>query len=645
MTTLRPNLPATRVPPALAAAVDSVLTRRIRLPAPPPGRGADCFAPATKIASVAALASLVAALASLVAALSGCDLAPAMVVTGAQAPDVVFYNGKIFTANEAGDFVEAVAVLDEKIVAVGTTREIRAQASEATRQVDLQGRTMLPGFCDNHVHLGRGGGGFQEWKGGLISDVPDWIRGVETMDALHDAIRNEVARLAPGEWLRGSLSREIWPNRSLPTRWDLDEGTTEHPVLLTRGPHTTVLNSRALELAGITSATEWPGGGEVGKNAEGEPDGRLYDAARRLVADVAPSGRSGPVDDETAIENMRRTLLDFASAGVSSVNIAGIRPEDFAVVQALYDRYGEELPRVTMQVRLSPGFDTYDDLERGVRESIAEMEAIGFVTGFGNDRLKLGAIKMSIDGGLSAPVFWSLEPYENRPDFSGVIRIPAEAFYPVARRAHELGWQLGIHTMGDGAVKMVVDQLERILTELPRDDHRHYLHHVAVKPPPETIEKMARLGIGVASQPAFTVGLGSFAVEALAGEREATMNPTKSLIDAGVWVSWGSDGAPYGPRVSLWTGITRKGWDDAVYGPGEAVDREEAVRLHTWAPAYQTFDEDVKGTIGVGKLADFVILGEDLFTMNEDRIRYVPIVQTVVGGKAIYTAPEAMAAG
>ena len=149
---------------------------------------------------------------------------------------------------------------------------------------------------------------------------------------------------------------------------------------------------------------------------------------------------------------------------------------------------------------------------------------------------------------------------------------------------------------------------------------------------------MARLGIGVASQPSFTVGLGSFAVEALAGEREATMNPTKSLLDAGVWVSWGSDGAPYGPRVTLWTGITRKGWDDAVYGPAEAVSREEAIRLHTWGPAYQTFDEDIKGTIEVGKLADFVVLGENIFDVDADRIRYIPILQTIVGGRVIYTA-------
>ena len=149
-------------------------------------------------------------------------------------------------------------------------------------------------------------------------------------------------------------------------------------------------------------------------------------------------------------------MLQFASSGVTSVNVAGVRPDQLRHFQALYERDGEDLPRATVQIRLRPGYDAYDDLDLSVRDAIAELEGLGFVTGFGNDRLQIGAIKMSIDGGLSAPAYWSTEGYEDRPDYTGAIRIPAEAFYPVARRAHELGWQLGIHTMGDGAVEMVV---------------------------------------------------------------------------------------------------------------------------------------------------------------------------------------------
>lgn len=579
----------------------------------------------------------------LILALGACDVPGVGTAGEALAPEIVYHDGKVLTANEAGDVEEAVAVRDGEIVAVGSSDEILALASGATRRVDLEGKTMAPGFYDNHVHVRSSSQDpLQEWKGGLIGQVADWIRGVTTVEELQEALREQAAQTPAGEWITGSLSREIWPNRGLPTRYDLDEATTEHPILLDRGPHTIILNSPALEMAGIDRRTRSPEGGEVKTFDDGEPNGVLYDAAHRLVEDVAPRRRRADQTREEELENIHAFMMELASQGVTSINIAGIRPgEGFRQIQDYYERYGDRAPRATMQVRLSPGYDTYDDLERGVRESIEEMEALGYVTGFGNDRLKLGAIKMSIDGGLSAPVFWSLEEYENRPGFTGVIRIPSEAFYPVARRAHELGWQLGIHTMGDGAVKMVVDDMERILEETPRDDHRHYLHHVAVKPPQETIEKMARLGIGVASQPSFTVGLGSYAQEALSEEREATQNPTGSLLDEGVWVSWGSDGAPYGPSVSLWTGITRKGWDDRVYGAqAEAVDRETALRLHTYWPAYQTFDEEVKGTIEVGKLADFVVLGADYMTMDVDDIRHLPIERTIVGGEVIWSASD-----
>lgn len=568
--------------------------------------------------------------------LAGC--ADPVELEWAAAPDTIYINGKVHTGVPPDGLVSptAVAVRNGEIVFVGTTAAARSLAGSSTSFVDLGGAMMLPGLFDNHVHAGVGPGALMEWEGGLISEVPGWVREARTIEELQAALRKEADRVGSGEWIVGALSREVWHNGILPTRADLDAGTDSNPVLLTRGPHTTVLNSAALALAGIDRTTTFPGGGHIGHDDDGEPNGRLYDSARRLATGVAPS----PPASEESLDNLKSLLLQFASSGVTNVNVAGVRPDQLRHFQALYERDGEELPRATLQIRLRPGYDAFDDLDESVAVAIAELEGLGIVTGFGNDRLRIGAIKMSIDGGLSAPAYWSTEGYEDRPDYTGAIRIPAEAFYPVARRAHELGWQLGIHTMGDGAVEMVVEQLDRILTELPRDGHRHYLHHVAVKPSDAVLATMARNGIGVASQPAFTVGLGAFAVESLAGDREATMNPTRSLQDAGIWVSWGSDGAPYGPSVTLWTGITRKGWDGRVYGAEEAVDREEAIRLHTYQPAYQTFSEHRVGTIEVGKLADFTIIGEDFFTMDEDRIRYLPIVSTIVGGRQIWPGPS-----
>ncbi len=266
------------------------------------------------------------------------------------------------------------------------------------------------------------------------------------------------------------------------------------------------------------------------------------------------------------------------------------------------------------------------------------MERLGVRTGFGNDRLKVGAIKMSIDGGLSAPVFWSLKEYKGRPGFFGAQRIPNDAFYRVAKRAHELGWQLGIHTMGDAAAVMVVDELAKILKERPRADHRHYLHHVAVLPPSATLEKMRQHGIMAASQPGFTVALGAYAEEALEPDREATQNPTKSLVDRGIRVSYGSDGGPFGPLVAIYAAVTRRGWDDKVRGASEAVGVLDALKAHTLESAYFTFDEKTRGTIEPGKVADFTALSEDILTIDPVRIRQIRVERTIVGGRELYVA-------
>ncbi len=561
----------------------------------------------------------------------GCDPAPP---ASDEAAEAVYLNGHVVTVSADFGIAEAFAVTDGRFVAVGSSDEIGRLRGPETEVVDLEGRTVLPGFVDNHIHLGPSSE-VQAWEGGLIPAVAEWSRAADTPDKLFAALAEEVARLPAGTWIRGGLTRPDWPNDKVPTRWELDRVAPDHPVLLTRGPHTYVLNSLALSLAGIDEATPDPEGGWIFRDEQGRPNGRVLEAARRIVNRVAPEPER-PAEEE-GLERMRAILHRLEGLGITSVNVAGVRPSGLTGVADLYKRWGDELPRATVQVRLSPGHDTYDDAEEGIANEIAALESLGVVTGSGHERFKIGAIKMSIDGGLSAPVFWALEPYPGRPDFYGAIRIPADVFYPVARRAHELGWQLGIHTMGDGAVEMVVDQMERILDELPRENHRHYLHHVAVKPPERTIRQMAALDIGVASQPAFTIGLGAFAKEALTPEREQTQNPTRSLQEAGIRVSHGSDSAPYGPLLTIWTAVTRRGWDGAQYGPAqEAVSVEEAIRLHTLAPASFTFDENDKGSIEAGKLADFVVLSDDILSIDPEDIRHLSVLRTVVGGRQVF---------
>ncbi|MBI4528167.1 MAG: amidohydrolase [Deltaproteobacteria bacterium] len=552
------------------------------------------------------------------------------------APDVVYHNGKIVTANEGFTIVQAIAVKDGKIVAVGPSREIRRLAGLRTRQVDLQGKTVLPGFYDNHIHLGEG---VQAWKGGLVPAASEWLREADTLDKLLAALKKRAANTPKGQWIRGTLAREDWPNQRVPTRWDVDKVVPDHPVALARGPHTLIVNSMALEKAGITRETPDPPGGWIFRSEDGAPNGRVLEAARRMITRVIPSDRKKETDEEK-LARYRQHLQKLAGLGITSVNIAGLVPQDLRLVQELYNRWGEALPRATVMVRVRPGHDAYDDVELGVKNSINEIIGLGFRTGFGNERLKIGGIKMSIDGGMSAPVFWSVKPYKGRPNFYGAQRIPDDAFYRVAKTAHEMGWQIGVHTMGDGAAVMVVNQLEKILKEKPRADHRHHLHHVSVLPPEETLKKMGRLGILVASQPGFTVGLGAYAEEALDPDREASQNPSKTLLNHGIRVSYGSDGAPYGPLVAIWAAVTRTGWDGKIRGPGEAVSLKQAIRMHTYESAYLTFDEKTRGSLEVGKVADMVVLGKDIMEARPADIRTIPIERTIVGGNEIYTAKK-----
>lgn len=539
--------------------------------------------------------------------------------------DVIYDNGSIVTNVLEGREVEAVAVLGGLIVATGDSDHVMSLAGPQTKIVDLQGRTVLPGFYDNHNHIG----------GERDARVIDWEH-IQSRQELLDALAERASELSDGEWILGTLQNENMPQAKLPTRWEMDEVTPDNPVAMRRG-HITLANSLAMKLADITSDTPTPPGGGIDRNDDGEPIGWFWEGAgRRLVMDAVPP--PPPTPDDIAEEGIRKQLTELLSYGITSVNVPGMRPHTLRWIQDVYRQWGNELPRATVQIRLSPGYDSYDNTDEGVAVSIDELSGLSFVTGFGNNRLKLGAVKMSIDGGFSAAAFNTLEPYPNREEeYYGVVRIPEDVLYRVSSRAHQLGWQLGIHAIGDGAVQMATDVLARILAENPREDHRHFLHHVSVLPPEATLKKLAENEILVASQPNFTYSLGPYnASPALSPERLQTNNPQKSLLDHNIRVSYGSDGMPTGPLVGIYAAVTRKGVDGKVYGPGERVSLRQAIQMYTLAPAYMNFCEDSRGTIEKGKVADMVVLGEDIFSVAPERLMEIPIDMTIVAGKVLF---------
>jgi predicted amidohydrolase YtcJ len=561
----------------------------------------------------------------------------------AQVPETIYTNAKVVTVDAKNSISEAVAIAGGKVLAVGSAATIGAMAGASTRIVDLGGKTVVPGFYDNHLHLSEP---LQPWRyGSMIVQVPAWLKGVETIPQLADAIRAQAKIIPKGGWIVGRLPREDWPNSGLPTRAELDAAAPDHKVVLGRGSHTMMVNSQTLRAAGVTASTR-PKGGEIVRDARGEPTGKILEAAKRVVLDVMPPEPMenlvrGVKPREEKMADWVTQMRQYVSLGITSGNVAGLRPDEFPMLEGIYNRLGEEFPRLTTQFRVWPGHDKYDDMELAVKETIAEIEAIDPKAVYKHPKLKMGAIKMSIDGGMSAPIFWSTRGYENRPDFKGEQRIPDSNLYRTAKRAIELGWQLGIHTMGDGAVEMTVNELQRILDTRPKGDYRHYLHHVAVKPSEATIDKMVQYKIGVASQPGFLLALGSYADEALERAREETQNPAGSLARRGLHVSFGSDEGPYGPLASIYAAVTRKTWNDTVKGLAEeGVPVADALRMHTLEGAYLTFDDKTIGSIEPGKFADLVVLSDDLMTVEPERIQDIRVERTIIGGREVYNRAQ-----
>lgn len=547
-------------------------------------------------------------------------------VTPGGEAETIYYNARVMTVNDHFDITDAVAIKAGRIMAVGSHAQLQELAGNDTRQVDLQGKSLLPGFYDGHIHVGTGPRPF-----GATFNVP-------TPDQLTEILAREAAKVPAGDWLVGLMNRPHC-HMQMPNRWELDAIVPDHPVMLACGVLKLTLNSKAIELAGLSKDTPEPKDGLIVRDEQGEPQGVLTMGARRYATRVIPNPA---LSDDSARDNLRAQLAKFLPMGVTSVNIAGVRPNELRLIQDVYQRWGDELPRATLQIFLFPGYDDVDT-------SLAELEGLGFRTGIGNDRLKLGAIKMSMDGAIAVPDFRTLKPYdgkvrfdergpwENRKgDFNGVTVIPKDSLYRVASRAHELGWQLGIHSIGDGAVVEAVEVLERVLREYPREDHRHHLHHLTIRPPEETLAKIAELDLIVDTQPNYTYYNNAFMLAAVSGNRLERQNPQRSLLERGIRIAYGSDGLPHGPLLGIWAAVNRLGHDGKVYGAEEAISVEEAIRAYTRGPAYLTFDEQERGSIEVGKVADLVVLAEDPLSVDPLRLRDLAVERTIIAGQELF---------
>ena len=530
-------------------------------------------------------------------------------------PDTVLLNGKIAIVDEAFTVVEALAIRDGMVAATGTTTEIEALRGERTRVIDLKGRTVLPGFYDSHLHV--------------RADPPRSVNlgDARSVEDIQEKVRRKAQELGPGQWVTGwDWAEDDLKDKRRPTRLDLDAAAPDNPVTLTRaGSHSSVANSMALSIAGISRSTPDPPRGIIDKDVNGEPTGWIRERAQTLLWDQVPEATEAELR-----EALVKSLKELLTLGITSFNDAGVVVENLERFQDVYAEYGSELPRATLQVRLPR--------DKPVDEMIAVLKGIPFHTGLGNDRIKIGAIKLSIDGGYTGSAAYTLGPYKGRPDFHGSLFLEQDELTRLVREAHSRGWQLGVHTIGDGAIEIAVNAFARVLEETPRPNHRHYLNHMTVKPSDATLARIKDLGLLVAQQPSFTYTLEGPYNDSLEGERLETVNPLASLEKLGIPVGLGNDNLPIGPLYSLYAAVTRKGKTGRVYGEAEAVTIEEAIRGYTRGSAYVTFDENVKGSLEPGMLADLVVLSEDILTIDPERILEIEVEATMVGGEILWGA-------
>ena len=517
--------------------------------------------------------------------------------------DLILTGGKIAVVDDAFSIAQTVVVTEGRIVAVGSNDLTSQYRAETT--IDLGGRLVVPGFNDTHTHI----------RGNARRHID--LGGTESIAEIQGLIRDKVAEIGEGEWVTGyGWSEDELSEGRRPLRSDLDEAAPNSPVILTRaGGHSGVANSLALSLAGVDEQTPQPEGGVIERDASGRLNGVIRERqgmVSRLVPDATP---------EELRETQVQMLRDQLALGITSLIQAGESPEGFERWRSIYDEFGSELPRAAVQIRWVGG------------DRLGEF---GQMTGDGDDRLRVGAIKVLVDGGFTGPAAYTIDPYKGQSDYRGLLNLPEEELRSLVLEANALGWQLGFHAIGDAAIELTVDAFVDALERDPREDHRHYLNHFTVPPPEATLDLMAAHGIAIAQQPNFTYTLEGRYVENLDGDRLAHNNPVRVPMEHGIFMALGSDILPIDPRVGLYAAVTRKGMSGEVFGPDEALTIAEAIRGYTANGAWLTFEEDTKGTLEVGMLADMVVLSEDLLSIDPERIMDVQVDMTIVDGQPLY---------
>jgi len=534
--------------------------------------------------------------------------------TSGPAAELAMVGGEILTVDDAGTVAQALAIHGDSLVAVGSDAEVAAWIGPDTRVVELDGRTVIPGLTDNHFHGIGGGPGVD-------------LSGARSLADVEAALAARAATTPAGEvivtnsdWHEGQLAEQ-----RLPYRDDLDAATPEHPVVVVRGGHQYVLNSAALERWGIRRDAPPVAGGRIGRYPDGRLNGELVDRAKGLVELDGPEGPATDPGEELLDEHRRLHAL-----GLTSVRYPGGSVERYELLRDLH-REGRLTMRVDQLFRAGRG-GTVDEL-------LAHLDEAGIAPGEGDERLRVGGVKISIDGGFEGG--WMREPYREPwgedGRFSGLQTVDSAVYVAMVRRLHEAGWRVATHAVGDAAMDLVLHAYRQAHADASLVGRRWSVEHGFIARP-EHLETMRELGVAASVQNHLYVAAPSL-VAYWGTDRAHHTTPLRDYLDAGVETSLGTD-SPVIPENPFWVlhhFTTRETMSDGVAGDEQAVGRMEALRAATRGYAWLTFGEERRGSLEAGKLADLVLLSDDYRSCADPCLQTMEARATLVGGQVVHS--------
>ena len=535
---------------------------------------------------------------------------------GQPAADLIVTHANIYTVDRQHPKAEAVAVIGDRIVAVGSVAEIDPWRGSESRVIDAHGKLLMPGFNDAHVHFTDGGAALAEVQLNDATSAEEFKRRIAT----------QAAKTAKGEWvLGGDWDETKWSSRQQPTAALIDDVTRSIPVFLSRyDGHQGLANSAAMKLARISAETPDVPGGVIVRDASGTPTGIFKDAAQALIFKAIP-----PASHDQRLAAAKRALAYAASVGVTSVQHMSAEYADVEVYSELLEQ-----GHLTTRIYCAP-------LETGWQDQAK----LGVRRAWGSSYLRLGAVKGFADGSIGSRTAALFEPYTDEPNNRGILSAemhPPEAMRERLVKADGVGLQLRVHAIGDRAISMILDMFDAIQKANGYHDQRMTIEH-AQHVAPEDFERFAKLHVIASMQPYHAIDDGRWVEARIGRERARTSYAWRSFLDHGVRLAFGTDWdvAPLDPVLGLYAAVTRAtldGKNPEGWIPEQKITLAEAVEAYTLGSAFAEFQEKEKGSITPGKLADMVILSGNIFDMKPESIRNVKVETTIVGGKIVYRA-------